>query len=59
MCKRICIYETINDLQNTFSKSLLNIKGTVHKWVDQFAIEPKSLFTQNHGQNLEITTNLN
>jgi hypothetical protein len=27
----------------------------MHKWVDQFAIEPKSLFTQNHGQNLEIT----
>jgi hypothetical protein len=30
----------------------------MHKWVDQFAIEPKSPFTQNHGQHLEITTGL-
>jgi len=32
--------------------------GTMHKWVDQFAIEPKFLFTQNLGQFLKITTSL-
>jgi hypothetical protein len=34
------------------------MKGTMHKWVDQFAIEPKFLFTQNNGQILEITISL-
>jgi len=32
--------------------------GSMHGWVDQFAIEPKSLFTEKNGQNLEITTSL-
>jgi hypothetical protein len=32
--------------------------GIVHKWVDQFATKPKSLFIQNNGQNLEITISL-
>jgi hypothetical protein len=32
--------------------------GIVHEWVDQFASQPKSLFTQNFGQILEITTSL-
>ncbi len=31
---------------------------TMHEWVDQFATQPKSLFTQNFGQNLEITSSL-
>jgi len=31
----------------------------MHGWVDQFEIEPKSIFTQKIGQNLEITTNYN
>jgi len=28
----------------------------MHEWVDQFATQPKFLFTQNFGQILEITT---
>jgi len=31
----------------------------MHGWVDRFEIEPKSLFIQKNGQNLEITTSLN
>jgi hypothetical protein len=34
-----------------------NIRS-VHEWVDQFATQLNSLFTQNFGQILEITTNL-
>jgi hypothetical protein len=34
------------------------IIGIVHKWVDQFALEPMSLFIQNFGQILEIITSL-
>jgi hypothetical protein len=30
--------------------------GLMHGWVDQFAIEPMSLFIQNNGQILEIIT---
>jgi hypothetical protein len=30
----------------------------MHKWVDQFATEPKSLFIQNIGQILKFTTSL-
>jgi hypothetical protein len=30
----------------------------MHGWVDQFAIESKTLSTQNSGQILEITTGL-
>jgi hypothetical protein len=33
-------------------------KGLMHGWVDQFAIESKSLFIQNNLQNLEIKTSL-
>jgi hypothetical protein len=36
----------------------VNIMGYVHKWVDQFAIDPNSLFTQNNDQKLEIITSL-
>jgi hypothetical protein len=32
--------------------------GLVHEWVDHFATQPKSLFIQNFGQILEITTSL-
>jgi hypothetical protein len=31
----------------------------MHGWVDQFEIEPKSLFIKKKGQILEITTSLN
>jgi len=34
------------------------LTGFVHEWVDQFTTQPKSLFIQNFGQNLEITTSL-
>jgi hypothetical protein len=30
----------------------------MHKWVDQFSVEMKSLFIQKHGQIFEITTSL-
>jgi len=33
-----------------------NAFGLMHEWVDQFATQPKSLFTQNCGQILKITT---
>jgi len=46
----------------TFVIYLVTILGlfsrSMHGWVDQFAIEPKSLCIQKNGQKLEITTSL-
>ncbi len=36
----------------------ISFKGSMHGWVDQFAIELKSQFIQKSGQILEITTSL-